>query len=101
MVYYCCKKLGLEWETLPYALLGDDIVIGNAAVGELYIETLNSLGVEVSLPKTHKSCVFYEFAKRLILNGIEISPFPISALKESQKRYYLLVNLLIESVNKG
>lgn len=101
LVFYCCMKLNIEWKTLPYALLGDDIVIGNASVGEMYIETLNSLGVEVSLPKTHKSKVFYEFAKRLILNGNEISPFPISALRESQKRYYLLVNLFLETVNKG
>jgi hypothetical protein len=55
----------------------------------------------VSLSKTHKSNTFYEFAKRQVYKGIEITPFPISALKESISRHYMLVNLLLESEKKG
>jgi len=101
IVYYCCRELGVEWKTLPYCLLGDDIVIAHREVAELYISTIHSLGCETSELKTHKSTTLYEFAKRLIWNGLEITPFPISALKESKTRYYMLVNLLLESERKG
>ena len=32
IVYYCCRVLGNSWKTLPYALLGDDIVICDKSV---------------------------------------------------------------------
>jgi hypothetical protein len=96
VVYYCCRELNIEWKTLPYCLLGDDIVIGNSIVAELYINVIRNLGVEVSDLKTHKSTEFFEFAKRMFYKNQEITPFPISALKESAKRYYRLVNLLME-----
>lgn len=51
--------------------------------------------------KTHKSEYFYEFAKRLIYKSHEIRPFPISAIKERKKKYYLLLNLLREESKKG
>jgi len=100
-VFYCCKKLNIDWKTLPYTLLGDDIVICNKDVAELYLKCIRSLGVEVSDMKTHVSPHFYEFAKRYNYKGMEISPFPISALKESLSRSYLMVNLLLELESKG
>jgi hypothetical protein len=102
VIYYCCQKLGKDWKSLRYCLLGDDIAIGDRDVGELYIHVVtNLLGVEVSSAKTHKSKYFFEFAKRYFYKGKEITPFPISALKESSRRYYQLVNLLFESEGKG
>lgn len=100
MVYYCCRVLGVKWRSLPYKLLGDDIVIKHLEVGNLYISVIRSLGVEVSEAKTHKSKHFFEFAKRYFYFSKEITHFPISAMKESGKRYYLLTNLLYESENK-
>jgi len=47
-----------------YALLGDDIVIGDKLVAERYKLIINSLGVEISESKTHVSNDTYEFAKR-------------------------------------
>lgn len=101
MVYYCCRELGINWKTLPYCLLGDDIVIANKLVGELYIQTILSLGMEVSSAKTHTSPHFYEFAKRLIHKNREITHFPISSIKESSKRYYHLTNTLLQSKEMG
>jgi len=101
VIYYCCRQLGLDWKSVKYALLGDDIVIADKQLGERYHEVISSLGLEVSSLKTHKSKQFLEFAKRLMYKSNEITPFPISALKESQKRYYLLVNLLLEQERKG
>lgn len=101
VVFYCCMETGVDWHSLKYALLGDDIVIGDRTVGEKYVQVIRSLGVEVSEAKTHISSNFYEFAKRLVLNDQEISPFPFSALREQGSRYYLLVNLLMECGMKG
>lgn len=66
VVYYCCMELGKKWEDLPYCLLGDDIAIADNDVGEKYMSVMDSLGVEISVLKTHKSPHFFEFAKRLI-----------------------------------
>jgi len=101
LIYYCCKILGREWKTLPYVLLGDDIVIGDSAIAKLYLETLDKLGISISKEKTHTSTELYEFAKRWIYKGQEISPFPIASLKESSKKNYLFVNTLRESEKKG
>jgi hypothetical protein len=43
----------------------------------------------------------YEFAKRIILDGEEITPFPISAMKENAKASYALATLLLEEKQKG
>jgi len=61
-------------------MLGDDIVINNNIVAKAYMSILDELGVEVSPSKTHKSKNFYEFAKRYIYLGHDISPFPFNAL---------------------
>jgi len=96
LIYYCCKVLGKNWKVLPYALLGDDIVIGDSQVGDMYLSLIKNLGVDYSVAKTHTSEKMFEFAKRLFYLGIEISPFPISALKECGKAYDMLTTLLYE-----
>jgi len=101
IVYYCCREAGLPWKDVRYCLLGDDIVIANREIGERYLRVISSLGVEVSKLKTHQSDKLLEFAKRWYLNSEEITPFPISALFECGKKYYLLTNLLMESERKG
>jgi len=67
---------------------------------------LTELGVDYSSSKTHRSKTLFEFAKRYFYKGdsdrfLEITPFPISALKESSRRSHLLTNLLIEVESKG
>jgi hypothetical protein len=101
IVYLACNQVGVEWSQCKYCLLGDDIVIGHKEVADAYICLMKSLGVEISELKTHKSPQLYEFAKRLIYKDLEISPFPISALKESITRYYRIVNLLLEQSKRG
>jgi hypothetical protein len=44
--------------------LGDDIVIKNDKVAQLYVKWTNYLGVDISMHKTHVSNDTYEFAKR-------------------------------------
>lgn len=63
-----------------YALLGDDIVIGNRLVSEEYERLMTALGVEIGL---HKSLISVrglalEFAKRFFLNGGDASMAPVA-----------------------
>lgn len=81
-------------------------MLTDSRVGDRYIELLNRMGVEVSMSKTHRSRNFFEFAKRYFYSGktstfVEISPFPVSALKEMSRRDYLLTQLLMELETKG
>lgn len=91
----------MDWFKAKYVLLGDDILIGDTLLANKYIEVMHVLGVEISAHKTHVSPHFCEFAKRLIYKGEEITPFPLSALKQECRRYYSLTNLLLESSKKG
>lgn len=76
-------------------------------MGELYIKVMGDLGVEISSQKTHRSAYFFEFAKRYFYREdvshkfSEITPFPISALRESSKRSFLLTQLLLELEGKS
>jgi hypothetical protein len=101
VVFRACELLGKDWATAEYCLLGDDILIGDDALAEMYLLLMSELGVEISSSKTHRSPTFAEFAKRLFYKGEEISPFPLSALRQSTKRYYQMVNLCMELELKG
>lgn len=101
VMFLACRNVGILWREAPYVLLGDDIAIGNKDLATEYKKLISDLGVKFAPLKTFESQTFLEFAQRLFFNGLEITPFPISALEESAKRYYLLVSLLLESVPKG
>jgi hypothetical protein len=101
LMYWCCKRLMIPWRTSKYIILGDDVLIGDHKLAKLYKDVMTSLGVEISELKTHQSGKLYEFAKRLIFKGTEITPFPISALSETANKSYLLTNLLSEEKRKG
>jgi len=99
-MYHCCRQLGMDWKTSKYALLGDDILIGDHDLANAYKEIIQGLGVEFSPSKTYESSEFSEFAKRLILRGKEITPFPIHAVKEADK-FYDLLPVFYGEVRKG
>lgn len=64
-------------------LLGDDIVIANPSLAKAYLEIMDELKVPISLAKTHVSKDMYEFAKRLVYKGTEITPLPIPSIMEN------------------
>jgi len=101
VMFYCCKKLKIDWKTANYIILGDDVVIGDPTLAEYYKQVILDLGVEFSAPKSYTSKHFFEFAKRIFWKGSEISPFPISGLEEVSKKYYLLTQFFIEVEKKG
>jgi hypothetical protein len=69
-----------------YAVLGDDLVIGNKDVKDAYLLILKSLGMEVNISKSIISDrgTALEFAKRTFFNGMDVSPFPLSELGAAQ-----------------
>jgi hypothetical protein len=84
-----------------YAVLGDDIVIFDAKVAKRYHKIMTRLGVECNLAKSIMSPngEVLEFAKRVFLKGINISPTPLAefhaalmnpvALFEYKRKYNL------------
>lgn len=68
-----------------YALLGDDIVIADDAIACQYRQLMAELGVSISEAKTHVSQDTYEFAKRWVHNGEEVTGAPISSLFQGPK----------------
>lgn len=75
-------KCGLPHFT-GYAILGDDLVIANDKVAQKYREMLETLAMPISDAKSHVSQDTYEFAKRWIQKGVEITPFALSGLHET------------------
>jgi len=75
-----------------YAVLGDDVVIADEKVASRYKSLILSLGLEISSTKTispHGDMVPIEFASKLVLNGVDLSPLPIGLLQEGGFQGYL------------
>jgi hypothetical protein len=84
-----------------YTILGDDLVIANAAVATEYRKLLSQLDMPISSVKTHVSNDTYEFAKRWIRARVEITGFAISGLRTVWKKYSLLSNFLETQQHHG
>jgi len=70
----------------PYMLLGDDIVITDKGVADHYLKIMDDLKVDISSQKTHVSPNMFEFAKRWVRNGIEITGVPINGFLQAKDR---------------
>jgi len=69
-----------------YAVIGDDMALDSNCGTERYEETLDALGMDISYEKSIKSTKrsnLGEIAKRLFVNGGEISPIPPDILIKS------------------
>jgi len=84
-----------------YCLLGDDIVIANAAVAQQYKTLLSQLDMPISEQKTHVSEDTFEFAKRWFHKGLEITGFSTAGINSVWKRYSLLHNYLCTQRDHG
>ena len=89
-----------------YQMLGDDMTIWHKGVGQAYADLLNEIGVEINITKSklyynkHKKQPYFEFAKRLGVNGNEISGVPYDLLIQSARSIYNyteLINYLVET----
>jgi hypothetical protein len=61
---------------------------------------LSGLGVGISVNKTHDSHHTYEFAKRWISHGYEISGIPLRGLMSSWRKYHLLVPMIYSIIER-
>jgi len=92
IVRLAAKRAGLPITWDAYVLLGDDIVITNNDVASQYATILGELGVEVSPLKTHVSNDAYEFAKRWIYLGKEVTGAPLGSLFEAMRFHSIKKN---------
>lgn len=66
-----------------YIILGDDVAIANKLVALEYTKIIKSIGMEISVPKSitpQMGFNSWEFASKLIVNGVNISPLPVGLL---------------------
>lgn len=110
LVQWCAVKAGVgpkrkqtrSLKELPfkdYRIIGDDVTIANREVATKYREILSLLEVPISMKKSIMSDTkpyCGEIAKRIITNGIDISPIPPELVKQAGQRAYMLPSLIDE-----
>nr|AAZ99833.1 RNA-dependent RNA polymerase [Thielaviopsis basicola mitovirus] len=80
VVAWCTYKSKKVIRSSQYIILGDDIVIKDNDIARKYIGQMSKLGVAISMQKTHVSKDTYEFAKRWVHKGVEISGLPLKGI---------------------
>lgn len=100
-MFLAAKQCHQSFRLAKYAILGDDVIIGDHNLAREYQSILSTLGVEISATKTHVSKDTFEFAKRWFHKGVEISPFPVAGLRNVVKRYNLFIHYLISLERMG
>lgn len=98
IVVRACRAIlqaeGLEDIPLDYAILGDDLVIGDARLAAKYQEIMTvHMGVKISWGKSLMAYGAFEFAKRLVRCGQEYSPVPANLVIQIRKFPNLLILL--------
>lgn len=89
-------------EFTHYAVLGDDIVIGNDIVAHSYLGLMTeTLGVEINLSKSLISDTHFEYAKRLVSVDHEFTPIGPKNLLILLRTPYGLVSVLRDAISKG
>jgi len=84
-----------------YILLGDDIVIKHNKIARKYKSIMNKLGVEISEAKSHVSKDTYEFAKRWIRRGVEISPLPLRGILNNVSNPQVVLQQLMSYIHRS
>jgi len=84
-----------------YHLLGDDLIIYDEAIAKEYIKLAKELDIPISPQKTYMSSDLCEFAKRWHYKGVEITPFSVSGLSETRKRYSMFAEFLENQRSHG
>lgn len=98
LVRVAATRAGFKPTWCNYALLGDDIVLTDSKVRYHYLTLMATLGVDISMTKTHVSNNTYEFAKRWIRDGVEITGPRLNGFFES--KYYLLAENIREIMSR-
>jgi hypothetical protein len=96
VLQYIHKELDIA--EMHYQILGDDIVIYHDGVAKEYQRIMKELEVDISIPKSNISSDMYEFAKRVIIKGKEVTGIQIRGLLENHSKYHLLYQMIHELV---
>jgi len=91
-------RAGLSHTFSSYALLGDDIVLSNSDVAREYLNIISQLGVTISPTKSHSSEHSYEFAKRWVHKGQEMTGAPLSLIADSRKLKWFIAAQWIRDI---
>jgi len=94
IVFSAFRKAGVRFNHRRYMLIGDDIVISGDKVAESYRNICSDLGMEISEMKTLVSSDTFDFAKRLISRGENISPLPVGQLAHCVSTYWDIVGFI-------
>jgi hypothetical protein len=101
-VQFAASKVYKKETFNEYQLLGDDIVIWNDIVAREYLCMLDRFHIPIAHDKTITSAMGHssgEFAKRIFIRGIEVSPIPLHLIAESgSKRFQMPI--LFELIEK-
>lgn len=81
IVQFAAWRCGYSAWFSDYAVLGDDMVIGNHQVAREYLTIMDQLGVTINKSKSLSSKnLSMEFAKRFYYKGKDVTPFPLVGL---------------------
>jgi hypothetical protein len=81
IVQLAARKAGTSGWFEDYAVLGDDIVIGDRDVAREYVRIMDAIGVKIGFNKSITSKnLSLEFAKRFFHKGVEVTPLPLVAI---------------------
>jgi hypothetical protein len=96
LIQFCAHSVGLN-DFKSYAVLGDDVVIWNTKVATYYKELLGEIGVTINQSKsligdsTHNRV---EFAKRILLDGVEVTGLKWDLLHMSARHLTMFPDLI-------
>jgi hypothetical protein len=76
-------------------------VIADESVAQSYKTVMTDLGVGINLSKTLVSNDTYEFAKRIVHRGTEITAFPLSAMIANHKSIAALWSVTLVARERG
>lgn len=92
ILYVIHKELDLTERF--YQILGDDIVIWHDDVAARYLQIMKELDVGISIPKSNISFNMYEFAKRVFINGVEVTGIQLGGFSSVVRKYHLVYQSL-------
>ncbi|KAM7461324.1 hypothetical protein LguiA_029445 [Lonicera macranthoides] len=87
LVWYCADKVhpGRKFQkyALPLTLLGDDIVLGDPKVADLYMSVMTELGVKISTPKSWIGGL--GFSKKFFIKDCNLSLISVKMLRSARQ----------------
>lgn len=98
---FLAGKPGFE----DYLVLGDDVVIADKEVASNYVKVITGLGVKISLSKSILPGKFsgVEFASKLIVGNLNLSPLPLGLILRSDvpRKLSLLSHITTRIIQLG